>query len=467
MTLPQREAEYFPELNLPLLKSLIENRTVRRFKGLPLEKITLYRYSGQYQAALQPTTQYVIVFDLEASWQELTEDQLEKCRDLDADTGWMGTVPDENTLHLWGLDGAFRGVYKLLHENYFKEWQLFLRLYPCEDQVPDRPGFYTNQSADLLSPGFNGKTAKGIMLYEPSIILYEGFFPNLRLNILEEYSKNWVKRYSEAPISRIRLHKYVFSLECAVENDLEEKYQPPPYKYAIVFEVAAENKIHDLNEKELFEYDLKKMSGERPLESYERLLDATDPNSTEPYEKRYKELIDEAFKNVYVFPVENMDNRRKDWAFYVKFKNTELNANAAKPVFTLFINQTIPELDKKSPLEKTVDIQDTKVELENVVKDGRIADAPSLEGFSHSPDYRSVTIKGQTFVLTTNQAAIVQCLHEAYDNGNPELSQAYVFERIGSSALNPRLNDTFKGKSEAKKALIATGKGKGTIRLNI
>ena len=286
MTLPQKEVEYFPELNLPLLKELIENRTVRRFKGLPLDKITLYRYSGQYQAQLQPTTQYVIVFDLGASWQELTEDQLEKCRDLDADTGWNGTIPDETTLKIWGFD-ALKAVHKFPVDNHFNVWKLFMCLYPCEHQVPDRPGFYSNRFGDPLSPGFNGESPKGIMVYEPSVILYEGFFPNLRLNILKRYAKSWMEKFSESPITLVRLHKFVPAFECKIENDLKEEYKPPPYKYAIVFEVAAENKTHGLNGKELLKYDLKKITCKRPPESYERLLDATEPGSREPYEKRY------------------------------------------------------------------------------------------------------------------------------------------------------------------------------------
>ena len=111
MTLSTKEVEYFPELDLSYLKEIVKNRAAKKFKGLPLERITLYRYAGQYSPELRPATQYVIVFDLAASWQELTREQLEQCRDLDIETGWMASIFDEDTLCSWGLDGAFKHVY--------------------------------------------------------------------------------------------------------------------------------------------------------------------------------------------------------------------------------------------------------------------------------------------------------------------------------------------------------------------
>lgn len=86
---------------------------------------------------------------------------------------------------------------------------------------------------------------------------------------------------------------------------------------------------------------------------------------------------------------------------------------------------------------------------------------------THSPDYRSITKNGEEFSLTPRQASIIELLHKAYKNGAPELSQAYIFETIGTASDNPRIRDTFKRNTEARKALIATGNGKDLIRLNI
>ena len=318
MTLSTKETDHFPEFDFTLFKDLVTNRAVKRLKGLPLEKITLYRYFSQYSPQLRPTTQYVIVFDLAASWQELTEEQLKQCRDLDIETNWMGTVFDGGIFDRWGLNGAFEKVYRLPPpEDYLREWRLFLRLYPCQEPFPD----------EHVSPGFHGETPIGIMIYEPHVTLHEGFFPTLRLDILGDYAERWFKKYTEAPITRISLHKYASPLECAIANDVGEEFKPLPHKYAVVFEVDAENKATEMGQKELMEYDRPKISWEPSLEPYESLLDATEPNSRTPYEERYQEFIGEDFKQVYDFSVGDMDIHRKDWVFCVKFTNSELNAN--------------------------------------------------------------------------------------------------------------------------------------------
>jgi len=84
--------------------------------------------------------------------------------------------------------------------------------------------------------------------------------------------------------------------------------------------------------------------------------------------------------------------------------------------------------------------------------------------FTHSEDYRSVTLQGKPYTLTTSQAAIVQMLHEELQHGTPELGQAYILERLGTP--NSRLRDTFKG-PELWGKLIVRGKKRGTYRLNL
>ena len=72
--------------------------------------------------------------------------------------------------------------------------------------------------------------------------------------------------------------------------------------------------------------------------------------------------------------------------------------------------------------------------------------------FKHSNDYRSVIINGQSFTLTTQQAQVIQILHEAFENGTPSLSAEHILNRIGTT--NHRLIDTFRSNRKAWKALV-------------
>jgi hypothetical protein len=88
-------------------------------------------------------------------------------------------------------------------------------------------------------------------------------------------------------------------------------------------------------------------------------------------------------------------------------------------------------------------------------------DSASL--FSHSPDYRAVTIRGKKFTLTAQQASMIEILHEAYKCGNPDVSIADILERLEKNSS--RWQDTWKSSLDARKALIRSGKRKGTLRL--
>ena len=84
--------------------------------------------------------------------------------------------------------------------------------------------------------------------------------------------------------------------------------------------------------------------------------------------------------------------------------------------------------------------------------------------FSHSEDYRTITLKGVRHVLTSRQAQMVQILHEARKDGNPDIAIASILEALGTT--NGRWQDTFKSNPKAKKALIGPGERKGTLRLS-
>jgi hypothetical protein len=85
--------------------------------------------------------------------------------------------------------------------------------------------------------------------------------------------------------------------------------------------------------------------------------------------------------------------------------------------------------------------------------------------FTHSEDYRSVTIRGETFPLTSRQAQFIEILHQAHANGNWDVSIDFILEKLETP--NSRWQDTFKSNADAKKALITAGKRKGTLRLNL
>jgi len=95
---------------------------------------------------------------------------------------------------------------------------------------------------------------------------------------------------------------------------------------------------------------------------------------------------------------------------------------------------------------------------------GKKGPARNVGMFSHSPDYRSVTVRGETYTLTSEQAGMIKILHEARESGNPEVSIAYIMEQLEKQSS--RWQDTFKSNPKAKKALVESGARKGTLRLN-
>ena len=88
------------------------------------------------------------------------------------------------------------------------------------------------------------------------------------------------------------------------------------------------------------------------------------------------------------------------------------------------------------------------------------------ETFRHTPDYISVNLRGQQFTLSPRQAEVVQLLHEAYKNGTPDLHHEHIKARLamGKSA---QVRGRFREDPDTWKCLIATGRKKGTLRLNI
>ena len=86
------------------------------------------------------------------------------------------------------------------------------------------------------------------------------------------------------------------------------------------------------------------------------------------------------------------------------------------------------------------------------------------DGFRHSPDFRSVTLRGNQLVLTPQIAQIVQYLYEQHKNGTPDVSADSVLEHIGSGK---RLRDCFPGEHRKLYKELIDSKAKGTVRLNL
>ena len=84
---------------------------------------------------------------------------------------------------------------------------------------------------------------------------------------------------------------------------------------------------------------------------------------------------------------------------------------------------------------------------------------------THSGDYRTVTLLRETYKLTSQQAQMIDVLHEAHKNGNPEVSIAYIQERLEKTSS--RWQDTWKSNKKARVALIQSGERKGTLRLKL
>ena len=86
--------------------------------------------------------------------------------------------------------------------------------------------------------------------------------------------------------------------------------------------------------------------------------------------------------------------------------------------------------------------------------------------FKHSPSYNCVNVENREFTLTPRQAEIIKVLHEAYNNGTPELHLEEIKEILHIPG-SVKLRDRFRNAPDAWKHLVTKGKRKGTLRLNV
>ena len=104
-------------------------------------------------------------------------------------------------------------------------------------------------------------------------------------------------------------------------------------------------------------------------------------------------------------------------------------------------------------------------ERESFVEQFEPENSVAGDSFTQSGEYRSVSVRGKTYVLTSRQAQMIQLLDEARKNGKPDVAIDHIMEKLGSGSS--RWQDTWKSGREARKALIKSGARKGTLRLNL
>jgi hypothetical protein len=86
--------------------------------------------------------------------------------------------------------------------------------------------------------------------------------------------------------------------------------------------------------------------------------------------------------------------------------------------------------------------------------------------FKFGPDYRFCLWGSREFPFTAMQAAVVEALLRARENGTPDVSQIYLLEQAGSDMNDskPQLSKLFQD-HDAWGTLIVPGATKGTYRL--
>ena len=90
--------------------------------------------------------------------------------------------------------------------------------------------------------------------------------------------------------------------------------------------------------------------------------------------------------------------------------------------------------------------------------------SPEPHELEHSPDYASVTWRGQQYQFNKNQASCVRLLHEAWLKGTPYLSGHYLFGEIGRAV---KMSGLFKHHPAWKELIVPLGKPRGTYCLSL
>ena len=149
----------------------------------------------------------------------------------------------------------------------------------------------------------------------------EEYFPDLRIHFLKIQANRWVKRYNEAPIQRVLLCSFSSPYE-GIMSEQRLPSEPMPIKYAVVFEVDAKDKTVDMDQDEMDEYRNADLTGQRSLESYERLLDATGEYKNGHIKILNLNFITADFERVYNKQT-SINEFIEEWIFRIKFNNRD------------------------------------------------------------------------------------------------------------------------------------------------
>jgi hypothetical protein len=143
------------------------------------------------------------------------------------------------------------------------------------------------------------------------------------------------------------------------------------------------------------------------------------------------------------------------------------------------IRQTIPLMSPQAQLseaERQLAILERRPPAANFTKHvphtpERPAGIPTAEansqptiGFHHSPDFRDVSLNGEHYLLTGREAQLIQILFDAYNTGSPNVSNAWILDRMGTGK---RVRDVFSSKRRYLFEKLVRSDSKGTSRLNL
>jgi hypothetical protein len=85
--------------------------------------------------------------------------------------------------------------------------------------------------------------------------------------------------------------------------------------------------------------------------------------------------------------------------------------------------------------------------------------------FEHTADYSWVKFNCKEYRLGPIAARVVQCLHEAYQRGQPEMTGARLLEIAGAPDTSRRLQSFFRSNGAWKTLVVSPHKGR--YRLNL
>ncbi len=109
------------------------------------------------------------------------------------------------------------------------------------------------------------------------------------------------------------------------------------------------------------------------------------------------------------------------------------------------------------------DPRGTRVDAGSAEVDEAAGANKAEEEFTHSEDFRSVTLRGKSYFLNGTEAHVIQILWDTCQKGNAEVAQQTILDRVG--LLSRRLRDVFRSRTIYE--LISVGSTKGSVRLRL